>query len=120
MGRTSNPNRRQAERLDKAFPVFVSGNHGVSFGVARNISTGGMYVETHDTEPIGSRLLVTFAWPGSSAEMSVEAEVRYERVVSYEEGEVLRRVRGLGLEFLRFLPRDDFEAAAPTDPGAYH
>ena len=111
--------RRRTPRLDKAFPVFVSGDRGVGFGVARNISTGGMFVETLESEPIGTHLRVTFAWPGSSAEMSVEAEVRYASVRSWESGEIHRAIHGMGLAFLRFLPRDDDERL-PKDPAAYH
>lgn len=112
--------RRHARRLDKAFPVFVSGNRGVRFGIARNISEGGMFVETDEPEPLGSRILVTFAWPGSNAEMSVEAEVRYLSVLNYGgEGDTPRRVvQGIGVQFLRFVPKDDYEV--PADPAAMH
>ena len=119
MGDTHDMERRRARRLDKAFPVFLSGNRGVCFGIARNISEGGMFVETDDADPLGSRVLVTFAWPGGGAELSCEAEVRFTTVERYGEGMGERAMQGMGLKFLRFLPRDEYEAP-PADPSALH
>jgi len=38
--------RRGTARLDKVFPVWLEGLRGGCFGVARNISEGGMFIET--------------------------------------------------------------------------
>ena len=112
--------RRKTRRLDKAFPVFVSGDGGIAFGIARNISEGGMFVETHSPEPLGTRLRVTFAFPGSNAEITAEAEVRYVSTLNYgETGGGLRAVQGMGLKFVRFLPRDPHEIVA-QDPDLLH
>jgi hypothetical protein len=67
--------RREAVRLDKAFPVYLDGDRGVGMGIARNISEGGMFVETRAPQPIGSQVRVTFQSDGG--EMTAIAEVRY-------------------------------------------
>src|SRR5512137_3126552 len=67
--------RRAADRLDKVFPVWLEGENGCGMGVARNISEGGMFVETGTPHPIGSQVRVTF--PSHSGEMTAVAEVRY-------------------------------------------
>jgi hypothetical protein len=95
--------RRRAERLDKVFPVWLEGDNGVGMGVARNISEGGMFVETGTPHPIGSQVRVTF--PSHSGEMTAVAEVRYVcHLVGLpsEDSEVHASVQGLGIRFLYF------------------
>jgi len=95
--------RRTAARLDKVFPVFIEGDGGGALGVARNISEGGMFVETRTPEPIGAQVRITF--PSGAGEMTAVAEVRY---VCHLLGKVAdgpsRRavVRGMGIRFLYF------------------
>ena len=95
--------RRAAPRLDKAFPVFIEGQRGGALGVARNISQGGMFVETRDPEPLGSQVRITFG--GRDGEMTAVAEVRYVchllgRVAGA--GSRAGAVRGMGVRFLYF------------------
>jgi PilZ domain len=94
--------RRTAARLDKVFPVFIAGDGGEAMGIARNISEGGLFVETRNPEPIGAQVRVTF--PSGAGEMTAVAEVRYVcHLLGLSEG-VPRRaaVRGMGLRFLYF------------------
>lgn len=102
--------RRTAARLDKVFPVFIEGDGGGAFGVARNISEGGMFVETRTPEPIGAQVRVTF--PSGAGEMTAVAEVRYVcHLLGLAEGLPRRAaVRGMGLRFLYF------EAAGSAPP----
>jgi hypothetical protein len=67
--------RRVAPRLDKVFPVWLEGERGGCLGVARNISGGGMFIETRDPLPLGSQVRVSF--PSQGGEMTAVAEVRY-------------------------------------------
>jgi hypothetical protein len=95
--------RRTAARLDKVFPVFIEGERGGALGVARNISEGGMFVETRNPEPIGSQVRITF--PSGSGEMTAVAEVRYvcHLLGKLGDGGVRRAaVRGMGVRFLYF------------------
>jgi len=113
--------RRDSPRFDKAFPVFVSGDRGISYGVARNVSEGGMYVELLESAPLGSVVTVTFAWPGSNAEMSVEAQVRYATALNFggASDRPMAAVCGVGLRFVRFLTQDLYDSVA-RDPAALH
>src|SRR5512137_2934491 len=67
--------RRLALRLDKVFRVYLEGERGMGLGIARNISEGGMFVETRTPQPLGSQIRVTF--PADGVEMTAVAEVRY-------------------------------------------
>lgn len=101
--------RRTAARLDKVFPVFIEGERGGALGVARNISEGGMFVETRNPEPIGAQIRITF--PSRAGEMTAVAEVRYVcHLLGLADGASRRAaVRGMGVRFLYF----DAAGAAP-------
>jgi hypothetical protein len=95
--------RRAARRLDKVFPVWLEGDRGGSFGVARNISEGGMFIETHDPLPLGSQVRVSF--PAQWGEMTAVAEVRYvcHLLGRLADGAATHAaVRGMGVRFLYF------------------
>jgi len=99
--------RRNAMRLDKVFRVYLDGEHGMGLGIARNISEGGMFVETRAPQPIGSQVRITF--PADSGEMSAVAEVRYVchllgRTPVAERGPLA--LRGMGVRFLYFEADD--------------
>lgn len=102
--------RRSTPRLDKVFPVFIEGERGGALGVARNISQGGMFVETRNPEPLGSHVRVSF--PSHDGEMIAVAEVRFVchllgRAAAGDERPAA--VRGMGLRFLYF----DADGAPP-------
>src|SRR5512133_1652419 len=67
--------RRGSARLDKVFRVYLEGDHGCGLGIARNISEGGLFVETRAPQPIGTQVRITF--PSESGNMLAVAEVRY-------------------------------------------
>src|SRR6266508_4394418 len=95
--------RRLAARLDKVFRVYLEGERGAGLGIARNISEGGMFVETRAPHPIGSQVRVTF--PSDGGEMSAVGEVRYVchllgRTAAPDRGPLA--LRGMGVRFLYF------------------
>jgi hypothetical protein len=97
--------RRSAARLDKVFPVYLEGERGGGLGVARNISEGGMFVETRAPQPIGSQVRISF--PSDAGEITAVAEVRYVchligRTSNPERGPLA--LRGMGVRFLYFDP----------------
>ncbi len=98
--------RRDAARLDKLFPVWLEGDSGGGLGIARNISEGGMFVETRTPQPLGSQIRVTF--PADGAEMTAVAEVRYvcHLMGRGRDGET-SAVRGMGVRFLYFDPQGE-------------
>ncbi len=97
-------NRRRALRFDKAFPVYLIGDQGLSRGIARNISEGGMFIETRDPFPLGSRIKVTFTSEADGAELTVLGEVRYQCFLSYGEalGGEAKALKGMGVRFVEF------------------
>lgn len=93
--------RRSSIRFDKAFPVYLAGEEGVTRGIARNISTGGMFIETREPYRLGARIRITFVSPDTTTEISVTAEVRYQCFLSYGgEGETENQLRGMGVRFI--------------------
>ncbi|HET9596799.1 MAG TPA: PilZ domain-containing protein [Anaeromyxobacteraceae bacterium] len=95
--------RRAAPRLDKVFPVYIDGSRGGALGVARNISAGGLFVETRDPEPLGSQVRITV--PAEGGEMTAVGEVRYVCHLVGRLGERAPRpaaVRGMGVRFMYF------------------
>lgn len=96
------PDRRPPTgRLDKAFAVFLEGERGVAAGIGRNISDSGMFVETREPFPLGSRVRVTFTSPTGGAEMVLEGEVRYQCFINFTRADAVRAgMRGIGLKFV--------------------
>src|SRR5574340_181811 len=102
------PDRRAAPRLDKVFRVYLEGETGCGLGIARNISEGGMFVETRSPQPIGSQVRITF--PSDCGDMVAVAEVRYVchllgRARAAELGPLA--MRGMGVRFLYFELGDE-------------
>ena len=94
--------RRANPRLDKVFPVFLEGDRGVGLGIARNISEGGLFVETREPQPLGSQVRVTFS--SQTGEMTAVAEVRYvcHLLGRSSAGNPNGAIRGMGVRFLYF------------------
>ena len=114
VGAGQNAERRTAPRLDKIFPVWIEGDRGGALGVARNISEGGLIVETRDPQPLGSQVRVTF--PSQSGEMSAVGEVRYVCHLlgrTAPEAPTHAAVHGMGVRFLYF-------EALPDGLATYH
>jgi Tfp pilus assembly protein PilZ len=87
-------------RFDKAFPVFLEGDRGVASGIGRNITNSGMFIETREPYPLGSRVKVTFSSP-HGAEMTLEGEVRYQCFINFARADATRAgMRGIGLKFV--------------------
>lgn len=92
--------RRGSSRFDKAFPVYLSSSQGIFRGVARNISSGGMFIETRELQPLGEKVTVCFADHGSGVELAVISEVRYQCVLEYGGRDGRSALRGMGVRFL--------------------
>ena len=105
-----------AGRFDKAFPVFLEGERGVASGIGRNITDGGMFVETREPFPLGTRVKVTFSSPNGGAEMTLEGEVRYQCYINFSRPDSTRAgMRGIGLRFVS--PR---QGNKPPRSGSVH
>jgi len=94
--------RRGSIRFDKAFPVYLAGEEGMTRGIARNISDGGMFIETREPYRLGAQVRVTFVSPDNGTEITMLGEVRYQCFLSYGNGsEGESQLRGMGLRFLK-------------------
>jgi hypothetical protein len=98
--------RRSTARLDKVFRVFLEGDRGHGLGVARNISQGGMFVETRVPHPIGSQVRISF--PSDAGEMTAVGEVRYvcHLLGRGHGGPGPVALRGMGVRFIYFEAGD--------------
>jgi hypothetical protein len=95
--------RRGGTRLDKVFRVYLEGDQGCGLGIARNISEGGIFVETRAPQPIGTQVRITF--PSESGNMLAVAEVRYVchlMARGRRDAPGPLALRGMGLRFLYF------------------
>jgi hypothetical protein len=95
--------KRQHLRFDKVFPVRVE---SILFGeahcVARNVSAGGIFLETSDPLPLGARLRVCFLTPNESAEIVALGEVKNHYFVNYVQDGVTKSVSGMAVRFVSF------------------
>jgi hypothetical protein len=96
--------KRQSLRLDKVFPVWVSSaEHGEMYGVARNISAGGIFIETPEPLPLGAHVRVHFCVPESDAEIVARGEVKNHYFFNYAAGPLAASsIAGMGIRFSGF------------------
>jgi hypothetical protein len=95
--------KRQHLRFDKVFPVRVE---SILFGqmpcVARNVSAGGIFLETADLLPLGARVRVCFLTPDESTEIVAVGDVKNHYFINYAQGGAPRSVSGMAVRFLSF------------------
>jgi hypothetical protein len=96
--------KRESLRLDTVFPVWItSSEFGEQQGVARNLSSGGMFIETSEPMPLGARVRVHFMMPESAAEIVACGEVKNHYFLNF--GDTARGPRamaGMGVRFTGF------------------
>lgn len=101
--------KRQHLRFDKLFPVKVD---SILFGelscIARNVSAGGIFLETRDPLPLGARVRVSFLNPEETAEIVAVGEVKNHYFVNYVQHGITQSVSGMAVRFLKF--EDDSQA----------
>jgi len=86
-------NRRKYPRAHLATQIECEESMSLAF--ARDISVGGMFIETSDPMPVGSRLTLRFNLEENEPIVEVTAEV------SYQVGRM-----GVGVQFLEVKPED--------------
>ena len=95
--------KREHLRFDKVFPVRVE---SILFGdaacVARNVSAGGIFLETREPLPLGSRIRICFLTPDESAEIVALGEVKNHYFLNFHQGGVQKAVSGMAVRFLGF------------------
>lgn len=104
----SSSEKRQHLRFDKVFPVRVE---SILFGdahcVARNVSAGGIFLETSDPLPLGARVRICFLTPDESGEIAAVGEVKNHYFVNYVQEGVSKSVTGMAVRFLAFEQEGD-------------
>ena len=92
---------QQAPRSGRAAVELAVDLHawdGATAGVTRNISVEGAFVSASRLLPVGDRVMLMLAVPGSRTPLAVRAEVRWSR--GTQESVEARRPAGMGLRFL--------------------
>lgn len=99
--------RRHTLRFDKVFTVYLTTAEGMTRGIARNISSTGLFVETRESLPLGGKLKVTFSGDDGT-EMTALCEVRYQVALNYAgDGQLSCGTRGAGLRIVAYETKDD-------------
>jgi PilZ domain-containing protein len=97
----TNKERRAALRFDKVFPVQVDSLlYGTIRCVARNISEGGMFLETPEPFPLGTEVHIHFEQDGEA--MVARGEVKNHYFFNYAQGSRAQSLSGMGIRFLHF------------------
>jgi hypothetical protein len=95
--------KRQHLRFDKVFPVRLESNlFGQVACVARNVSAGGIFVETHEPLPLGSQVRISFLNADHSAEIVALGEVKNHYFMNYAKEGVTLSVSGMAVRFSAF------------------
>jgi len=77
---TSDSVQREHERFVVELQVNVHSEHNLYAGLAENISAGGLFIATHQLQPVGSRIEVSLRMPDTEEEFQVVGEVRWVRL----------------------------------------
>jgi Tfp pilus assembly protein PilZ len=93
---------RREVRFDLLCLVLVEGPGGTFYCVARNISEGGIFLETDQPLPLGSFLRITIESPESSASFVATGEVKHAMRFSYADHHQPKAIRGVGVRFVNF------------------
>lgn len=109
--------RRKTSRFDKAFPVYLVSPDGIGRGIARNISEGGMYIETREPLPLGGQVSVRFVDDRFGVEITAASEVRHHLLLEFSRSEgKTGALRGMGVRFLYFSPEEEPSLVLPGPP----
>jgi len=95
--------KRHEQRFDKVFSVYINSAFGSAFGIVRNISEGGMFIETNDPYPLGCQMKITFSRQENDTEMTAIAEVAHLCLLTQTAaGGNRESMIGMGVRFLGF------------------
>lgn len=96
--------QRQAERHDVEVAVDLESDTNFYTGLTQNISTGGLFIATHQIRHVGDRIRLKFTLPGAGRTIECDTEVRWIR-----ENSSLHRTdgaSGMGVRFLNLSASD--------------
>ena len=96
--------QRQAERHDLEISVDLDSDTNFYTGLTQNISTGGVFIATHQIKKVGERVQLKFNLPGAPRPVQCMTEVRWIR-----ENSSLHRTDsppGMGVRFIDLSDED--------------
>jgi len=93
--------RREHVRIPVEVEVTLSSEHNFFVGWSENISEGGLFVATHQLEPLGTRVDVTLTVPQLIEPTTLTCEVRWLRKVNELTSDCMP---GMGLAFIDLKP----------------
>ena len=95
--------QRRHLRFDQMFTVSLeSPHHGPMCYIARNVSAGGMFLESREPLPLGCTVRVHFAIPDSDGEIVATGEVKNHYFLNFADAAGPRSISGMGIRFLAF------------------
>jgi hypothetical protein len=95
--------RRHWLRFDKVFPVLIESSlYGYMNCIARNISCGGLFLETRSPLPLGSELKIFFAFPEGAPGISAVGQVKNHYYLNFGTPDGPASVTGMGVRFTQF------------------
>jgi uncharacterized protein (TIGR02266 family) len=89
-------NRRAQPRFGVELDVTLSSEHNFYAGFAENISTGGLFIATHQLRAAGERFEISVTLPGQTEPIQGVGEVRWIR----EYSERSNTPPGMGIRFV--------------------
>ncbi len=110
--------RRAELRFETTFLVLLRGRmHGAVTCIARNLSQGGLFVETGELLPLGEEVEVCVFLDGFRPEPIGLAVVQNHYSLSFDQSGRLRHLLGMGL---RFVDSEDAILAGGNRPRHIH
>ena len=100
--RRAGRDRREAIRFPLEVEVTYQSEHNFYTGLASNLSTGGLFIATHQPAARGDLLEVRFSLPGLDHACTTRCEVRWSREVNPDNSDF---PPGLGLRFIELEPQ---------------
>jgi uncharacterized protein (TIGR02266 family) len=91
--------RRSDRRYERRLPIELLYEGSSYDGQTRNISLGGVFVDTEHPLPFGARIKMRFKVPTQPEPIEADGQVRW---LEMEEG----RLRGMGVRFEGLRARD--------------
>ncbi len=112
------PDRRQSQRHSTDLKVTMLSETNFYMGLSENMSEGGLFVATHQIQPIGTIVDLKFKLPMVEEPLEVKGEVRWVRPFS----EDIDAHPGMGVRFLNLSDKQvqQIKAFLKTRPPIYY
>jgi uncharacterized protein (TIGR02266 family) len=105
--------RRTSPRVELELEVTLESDSNFYTGLTQDISSGGIFVSTHQLRRIGEHVMVKFKLPGSATPIAVESEVRWLREAGpIHDHRSVDYPPGMGLRFLTLSSESRLAIAA--------